>query len=160
MVRLLSPWFENAGKRLVKTPKFYVRDSGLFHALLGLRDAKALFQHPKLGASWEGFALEETLRRTGDREAYFWNTQGGAELDLLVSVRGERIGFEFKYADAPAMTRSLQVAKADLKLHRAFVVHPGPKSYALNGWAQALSIEDLLTLKPGGAHPPINALPA
>ena len=103
----------------------------------------ALEAHPKLGASWEGFALEETLRVTGDREAYFWNTQGQAELDLLVFIRGKRYGFEFKYADAPVVTKSLCVAHDDLKLKRAFIVHPGNKSYPLNSWAEAVAIRDL-----------------
>lgn len=143
VVRTLPPWFENLGKRQVKSPKVYLRDSGLLHSLLGLSTFAALEGHPKLGASWEGFALEEVLRRTGDREAYFWHTQGGASIDLMVFVGGERYGFEFKYADAPAVTRSLRVAHADLKLRRVFVVHPGSKSYPLEEWAEAVSIADL-----------------
>jgi predicted AAA+ superfamily ATPase len=120
----------------------YLRDSGLLHSLLGIPSFTALEAHPKLGASWEGFALEEILRVTGEREAYFWNTQGGAELDLLVFINGQRTGFDFKYADAPAVTKSLQVAKEDLRLNQAFVVHPGPKSYPLNDRAEALSLQD------------------
>src|SRR5437867_6338640 len=143
VMRQLPPWFENIGKRQVKSPKVYLRDSGLLHALLGIPSFAALEEHPKLGASWEGFALEQVVGRTGDREAYFWNTQGGAELDLLVFIKGHRFGFEFKYADAPAVTKSLLVARADLKLRQAFVVYPGKKSYALNEWAEALSIEQL-----------------
>jgi uncharacterized protein len=143
VMRQLPPWFENIGKRQVKSPKVYLRDSGLLHELLGVASFAALEAHPKLGASWEGFALEEVLRITGDREAYFWNTQGGAELDLLLFVNGQRLGFEFKYADAPSVTRSLNVACDDLKLKRAFVVHPGRKSYPLNEWAEAVAIGDL-----------------
>lgn len=143
VMRQLPPWFENLGKRQVKSPKVYLRDSGLLHELLGVPSFAALEAHPKLGASWEGFALEEVLRVTGDREAYFWNTQGGAELDLLVFVNGRRFGFEFKYADAPAVTKSLNVAHADLKLQRAFLVHPGGKSYPLNEWAEAVALGDL-----------------
>jgi len=143
VMRQLPPWFENVGKRQVKSPKVYSRDSGLLHSLLGIPSFAALEAHPKLGASWEGFALEEVLRMTGDREAYFWNTQSGAELDLLVFINGHRFGFEFKYADAPTVTKSLQVAWSDLKLRQVFLVHPGKKSYALNEWAQALSVEDL-----------------
>ena len=101
MVRQLQPWFENLGKRQVKAPKVYVRDSGVLHALLGLTTFADLESHPKVGASWEGFVIEQILRRTGDRDAYFWATPSGAELDLLVFVRGRRIGFEVKYADAP-----------------------------------------------------------
>jgi hypothetical protein len=143
VMRQLPPWFENIGKRQVKSPKVYLRDSGLLHELLGVPSFAALEAHPKLGASWEGFALEEVLRITGDREAYFWHTQGGAELDLLLFVNGQRLGFEFKYADAPSVTRSLNVARDDLKLKRAFVVHPGRKSYPLNKWAEAVAIGDL-----------------
>lgn len=143
VMRQLPPWFENLGKRQVKSPKVYLRDSGLLHELLGIASFAALEAHPKLGASWEGFALEEVLRVTGDREAYFWNTQGGAELDLFVFLNGQRYGFEFKYADAPAVTKSLEVARRDLKLKRAFIVHPGRQSYPLNAWADAVGIAAL-----------------
>jgi len=145
VMRQLPPWFENLGKRQIRSPKVYLRDSGLLHALLGLPSFAALEAHPKLGASWEGFALEEVLRLTGDREAYFWNTQGAAELDLLVFISGQRIGFEFKYADAPMVTKSLQVAQEDLKLSHVFIVHPGSKSYPLNEWAEAVSLPDVRT---------------
>ena len=143
VMRQLPPWFENLGKRQIKSPKVYLRDSGLLHALLGVPSFAALEGHPKLGASWEGFALEEVLRATGDREAYFWNTQGGAELDLLVFVQGQRYGFEFKYADAPSVTKGLRVAREDLQLRRALLVHPGAKSYPLEDWAEAVAIGDL-----------------
>jgi len=143
VMRQLPPWFENISKRQVKSPKVYLRDSGLLHELLGVSSFAALEAHPKLGASWEGFALEEVLRTAGDREAYFWNTQGGAELDLLVFLNGRRFGFEFKYADAPAVTKSLTIARQDLKLNRAFIVHPAAKSYPLNDWTEALAIGDL-----------------
>jgi len=145
VMRQLPPWFENIGKRQIKSPKVYLRDSGLLHELLGISSFAALEAHPKLGASWEGFALEEVLRVTGDREAYFWHTQGGAELDLLLFVNGKRFGFELKYADAPVVTKSLHVARHDLKLTRALVVHPGGKSYPLNRWAEAVAIHDLRT---------------
>lgn len=140
VMRQLPPWFENLGKRQIKAPKVYLRDSGLLHTLLGIPSFSSLEGHPKLGASWEGFALEEVLRATGDREAYFWNTQGVAELDLLVFLGGQRYGFEFKYADAPSVTKSLRIAREDLKLRRAFLVHPGEKSYPLEPWAEAVSI--------------------
>jgi uncharacterized protein len=143
VMRQLPPWFENLGKRQVKSPKVYLRDSGLLHALMGIQSFTALESHPKLGASWEGFALEEVLRVTGSREAYFWHTQGLAELDLLVFVGGRRFGFEFKYADAPTLTKSLRVAREDLKLRRVFVVHPGAKSFPLEDWAEAVSIRRL-----------------
>jgi hypothetical protein len=143
VMRQLPPWFENLGKRQVKSPKVYLRDTGLLHSLLGIPSFAALEAHPKLGASWEGFALEEVLRVTGDREAFFWSTQGVAELDLLVFVAGQRIGFEFKYADAPGVTKSLQVAHDDLGLTRAFIVHPGTKSYPINDWCETVAIRDL-----------------
>jgi predicted AAA+ superfamily ATPase len=143
VMRQLPAWFQNLGKRQVKSPKVYVRDSGLLHALLGIPSFAALEAHPKLGASWEGFVLEEVLRVTGDREAYFWNTQSGAELDLLVFIAGERHGFEFKYADAPAITRSMRVARDDLALQSLTIVHPGARSYRLESWCEAVAIADL-----------------
>lgn len=143
VMRQLPPWFENISKRQVKSPKVYLRDTGILHERLGVLSFSALESNPKLGASWEGFALEETLRITGDREAYFWNTQGGAELDLMVFINGRRFGFEFKYADTPKVTRSLKVAHADLSLERVFIIHPGKESYPLNNWAESLAIGDL-----------------
>jgi len=143
VIRQLPPWFENLGKRQVKSPKIYLRDSGLLHELLGIASISALEAHPKLGASWEGLALEEVLRVTGDREAYFWNTQGEGELDLLVFVDGRRLGFEFKYADVPAVTRSMSIARDDLKLYRLLVVHPGKRSYPLDSWVEAVALADL-----------------
>ena len=142
-MRQLPPWFENLGKRQVKSPKVYLRDSGLLHSLMGIPTFEFLESHPKLGASWEGFAMEEVLRVTGDREAYFWSTQSGAELDLLVFCLGQRFGFEFKYADAPAVSKSLQIARQDLRLSRAFIVVPGAESYPLNDWAEVVSIRNL-----------------
>jgi predicted AAA+ superfamily ATPase len=145
MMRQLQPWFGNVGKRIVKSPKVYFRDTGLVHSLLRLPDAHSLAGHPKLGASWEGFALEQVLRMTGDRDAYFWATQGGAELDLLISGRGwRRYGFEFKYGDAPRMTKSMHVALADLGLERLFVVHPGPHAYPLHDRAEAVPLAQLV----------------
>jgi hypothetical protein len=129
VVRQLQPWFQNLGKRVVKSPKVYVRDSGLLHALLGIADFRGLEGHPKLGASWEGFVVDEILRLTGERQAWFWGTQGLSEIDLLVRWRGRLLGFEMKYKDAPAMTKSLHVAMQDLKLDQAFIVYPGQSSY-------------------------------
>lgn len=143
LVRQLQPWFENLGKRQVKAPKVYIRDSGLLHALLGLDSFHALEGHHKLGASWEGFALEQVLRITGDREAYFWATHAGAELDLLVNWRGQRWGFEFKYSDAPVMTKSVHVALADLKPERIFVVYPGTDTYPMHERVEALPLSQL-----------------
>lgn len=143
VMRQLPPWHENLAKRQVKSPKVYVRDSGILHALLGLPDLGALESHPKLGASWEGFALEQVLAFAGEREAYFWATPAGAELDLLVFSRGKRFGFEFKYAQAPAATKSLHVAMKDLALEKAFVVHPGTESFPLSDRIDALALRDV-----------------
>jgi len=132
MVRALPPWFENLKKRQVKAPKVYLRDSGTLHALLHLTTLEDVQGHPKLGASWEGFALEHILSCLGARESYFWATHNGAELDLLVMSGGKRFGFEMKYGDAPGLTRSMRVALQDLELHRLWVVYPGSESYDLD----------------------------
>lgn len=132
VVRQLPPWFENVGKRTVKAPKIYVRDSGLLHSLLNLPSHHTLLGHPKLGASWEGFALEQVLAFVNTRHAYFWGTHAGAELDLLVMLNGKRYGFECKYADAPGTTKSMRVALADLNLAHLWVVYPGAERYVLD----------------------------
>jgi predicted AAA+ superfamily ATPase len=143
MVRQLAPWHENLGKRQVKAPKIYLRDSGLLHCLMRQTAFADLEAHPKLGASWEGFALEQVLSITGDRDAYFWATHGGAELDLLVNWGGKKYGFEFKYGDAPSMTKSMHTVLNDLKLERLFVVHPGKDSYVMNDQTEAVAITEL-----------------
>jgi hypothetical protein len=143
LVRQLQPWFENLGKRQVKAPKIYVRDSGLLHTLLGLDSFHALEGHPKLGASWEGFALEQVLRVTGEQQAYFWATHSGAELDLLVNWHGKRWGFEFKYSDAPVMTKSMHIALVDLKLERIFTIYPGKEAYPMHERVEALPLAQL-----------------
>ena len=140
VVRQLQPWYENLGKRQVKAPKVYVRDPGLLHALLGIDSASALRAHPKVGASWEGFVLEELIGLAGERDAYYWRTQAGAELDLLLVSRGRRIGVEVKYADAPAMTRSMHACIESLKLDRLYVVYPGSDTYALRPDVEVLSL--------------------
>jgi predicted AAA+ superfamily ATPase len=132
MVRIVPPWFENIGKRQVKAPKIYVRDSGIFNALLQLRTQDDMQSHPKLGASWEGFALEQVLSALDARDPNFWATHAGAELDLLLMTGGRRIGFEFNFGDAPARTRSMLVAIQDLKLDRLFVVYPGDQEYEID----------------------------
>ena len=132
MIRQLPPWFENTGKRLVKAPKVYFRDTGILHALLGLETQRAVQSHPKLGLSWEGFALEEVIRRAcAEREAYFYKTHGGAELDLLLLRNGKRYGFECKYHDAPRPTRSIHQVIQDLDLERVWIVYPGSTAYPL-----------------------------
>lgn len=147
MVRQLPPWFENMGKTVVKSPKFYIRDSGLLHALLNIRSMDELRRHPKLGASWEGFALEQIIRISGQsRNAFFWATHSGAEIDLMINMRGERWGFEVKFSDAPRKTKSMTLATKDLKLDRVYVVYPGMQSYFIDDRTQALPLMDLKNL--------------
>ena len=140
MLRVLPPWFENLGKRLVRSPKIYLRDSGILHFLLGLEDRRELPLHPRYGASWEGFALEQTLLAHGEREAYFYGTQRGAELDLLLLRHGRRWGFEFKCADGPRTTRSMHVVIDDLGLEHLWVVYPGDRQYPLTAAITALPL--------------------
>jgi len=140
MVRQLPPWHENLSKRQVKSPKLYIRDSGLLHTLLSLTDRHAVTGHPKLGASWEGFALEQVLRFTDTRDVYFWGTHGGAELDLLIMSGGRRIGFEAKWTDAPRSTRSMLSALADLQLDHLWVVHAGDRRFPIKQDITALPL--------------------
>ena len=147
MLRQLPPWFENLGKRLVKAPKVYFRDSGLLHALLRLRDERELQTYPRLGFSWEGFAIEEVIRRLdADRDAYFYRTHAGAELDLLIARGGRRYGFEMKYTDAPTMTKSMRVVLEDLRLEHLWVVFPGRRAFQLSKKVTALPLAQLNTL--------------
>lgn len=148
VVRQMPPWFENIAKRQVKAPKVYIRDSGLLHALLSLRTRRSLMGHPKYGASWEGFALEQVLSVARPPEAYFWGTHGGAELDLFFVTDGKRLGFEFKCSDAPRLTKSMRVAVEDLRLDRLLVVYPGRRSYRLERKVEALSILDIASALP------------
>ncbi len=146
VMRRLPAWHGNLGKRLVKAPKTYLRDSGLLHSLLGIDNLEALQGHPKLGASWEGFALEQILSMTGDRGAYFWGTHGGAELDLLLEAKGRLWGVEFKYADAPKLTASMRSALSDLNLEKLWVVHPGMESYPLADKVDVFGLDQLPSL--------------
>lgn len=145
MVRQLSPWHENISKRQVKAPKLYFRDTGLLHALLGVHTRDALESHPKLGASWEGFAIESVIRELALRseEAFFWATHSGAELDLLTFVDGKRHGFEAKRSDAPTMTKSMHSALADLRLEHLWVVYPGSDAIRLHERVTAIGLGQL-----------------
>ncbi len=143
MVRQLQPWFENLKKRQVKSPRVYIRDSGVLHALLAIDTPDALAGHPKIGGSWEGFVVEQVIACANSRDIYFWSTHSGAELDLLVFKSGMRLGFEIKYTDAPRTTKSMRISMADLKLDRLLVVHPGTESYPLDTGIEALSIHDV-----------------
>ena len=143
-VRQLQPWFANLGKRQVKAPKIYVRDTGLLHELLGISDPAALARHPKSGASWEGFALDQILRIARPDAAYFWATHAGAELDLLMLKDGRRVGVEFKRADAPQMTPSMRIALQDLGLDALYVVYPGERRYRLADRVEAVPLAALI----------------
>jgi hypothetical protein len=147
VVRQLQPWFENLGKRVVKSPKVYVRDSGLLHALLGIPGFPALQGHPKLGASWEGFVIEQILSWAGERNAYFWATHSRAELDLMVLAKGKRWGFEVKYQDAPTITKSMRIAMQDLKLERLWVVYPGQTGYPMDEKIECVSLAQLSQIR-------------
>lgn len=142
MVKRLLPWFSTIGKRLVKRPKVYVRDSGIFHSLLGVADEASLLTHPKLGASWEGFVIEQILRVLGDEPAYFHAVHSGAELDLYLPERGW--GIEIKHADAPRRSRSMTVVMEDLKLQHLWVVVPGSRGYELGDHMQVVGLSTLL----------------
>lgn len=144
MVRQLQPWHENLAKRQVKAPKIYFRDTGLLHALLGIRTLPQLLAHPLSGASWEGFALEQVLRIAQPDQAYFWATHQGAELDLLLLKDDRRIGVEFKRSDAPKLTPSMRIAMDDLKLDALYVVYPGQHRYVLAPRVEAVPLTALL----------------
>jgi predicted AAA+ superfamily ATPase len=147
MIRQLPPWFENLGKRQVKAPKIYVRDSGLLHALLGIGTPRDLEHHPKVGASWEGYAVEEVLKALRPDDAYFWATHQGAELDLLLFKNGRRIGVECKRADAPTLTASMRITIADLKLDELRVVYPGEKQYSLTKKVEVVPLAQMVGAK-------------
>lgn len=143
MVRALTPWYENLKKRQVKSPKIYIRDSGVLHALLELASFKALSGHPKMGSSFEGFVIEQIFARLDTRNASFWATHAGAELDLLLNLSGKRYGIEVKYGDAPGTTRSMRVALKDLGLAHLWVVYPGSEAYQLDDRISVLPVSSL-----------------
>ncbi len=143
MVRVLQPWYANLNKRQVKSPKIYFRDTGLLHYLLGIRSELDLQTHPKSGASWEGYAIEETIKITAPDEIYFWATHNGAELDLLLLKNGRRIGVECKRVDAPRLTPSMRTALEDLELDQLFVIYPGNLIYPLADKVNALPISSI-----------------
>jgi predicted AAA+ superfamily ATPase len=145
MVRQLQPWFANISKRQVKAPKIYFRDSGILHSFLGVDNPADLAAHPKLGASWEGFALEEVIRSqaVGEGEVFFWASHGGAELDLLLLRGSRRIGYEIKYTSRPALSKSVQIAGEDLKLDRVDIVYPGEKTFPVARNVRAVGLAAL-----------------
>lgn len=146
MIRQLAPWYENISKRQVKSPKMYIRDSGIFHSLIGVENKKALMFHPKLGPSWEGFAVESIIRfhQADAGDCYFWSTHAGAELDLLIFEADRRVGFEIKHTDSPRMTRSLRIAQRDIKLDALHVVYPGTEQFPLDERVQAVGLQVLV----------------
>jgi predicted AAA+ superfamily ATPase len=155
VVRVLRPFHENLAKRQVKSPRVFIADSGLLHALLGIASRADLDSHPKLGASWEGFIVQQVITRLGAQrdECYFWRTQDGAEIDLIVIRGRQRLGFEVKRTDAPRLTPSIHIALADLKLDRIDLVHAGLETFALSPKVRALSaarlLDDLAPLRAG-----------
>ncbi|HHD63488.1 MAG TPA: DUF4143 domain-containing protein, partial [Desulfobulbaceae bacterium] len=142
MVRHLQPWYENISKRQVKAPKIYFQDSGILHSLLDIPDRHYLMGHPRLGASWEGFALEQILQVTGPIEPYFWSTYSGAKIDLFFSKKGKRYGVEIKFNEAPKITKSMHVTLTDLGLSHLYVIYPGTVSYPVAENISVISLAD------------------
>ena len=151
VLRQLQPWHANLGKRQIKAPKVYVRDSGILHQLLGLESEKALLSHPKVGASWEGFVIEQVLASEPHDDAWFWGTHQGAEIDLVLRRSGRLYGVECKRADAPRMTPSIRVALDDLGLERVAIVYPGTQRFAIAERVEAVPLESLA--EPGALFP-------
>jgi predicted AAA+ superfamily ATPase len=129
MVHQLQPWHENIAKRQVKSPKIYLRDSGIVHTLLNIVDMHSLWGHPRIGASWEGFALSQFIQIVRPFQLYFWSTHSGAELDLFFFHQGHRFGVEFKFNEAPKITKSMRFALNDLSLQHLWIIYPGQHQY-------------------------------
>lgn len=148
LVRTLSPWHYNTKKRLIKSPKIFFRDSGLFHQLMGIEDRRQLDVHPKLGASWEGFALEQVIEHLelGDDEVFFWGVHTGAELDMVFQRKGKLWGVEVKYDEAPTRTKSMVSAREELSLAHLWVVHPGEGVHAIDRSITAVGVRALHAL--------------
>jgi predicted AAA+ superfamily ATPase len=146
MIRQLQPWFENITKRQVKSPKIYFRDTGILHTLLSIGKQEELLKNPKLGASWEGFALESIIRvhQLTHEECFFWAIHEQAELDLICKIHGNSIGFEFKWADAPKLTKSVLTACSILNLHHCFIIYPGAKSFSLHEKVSVIGLQEYL----------------
>lgn len=149
MMRTLQPWFENIKKRQIKTPKIYFRDSGIFNALNGIKALTELAKNPKIGALWEGFALEQIIYglELRSEDCYFWSTHNEAEIDLFTFKNGKRLGFECKYTDHPKITKSMNIAREDLRLDHLYVVFPGKKTFPLQENITACGIDELQTLR-------------
>lgn len=143
LVRQLPSWHTNLKKRQVKSPKIYFRDSGLLHFLLGIRSGLELETHPKFGASWEGYVIEEVSKAIKPDQAYFWATHNGAELDLLIIKNGRKFGVECKRVDAPRLTPSMHIALEDLQLDHLAVIYPGDRRYPLADRITAVPLDVL-----------------
>jgi predicted AAA+ superfamily ATPase len=143
MIRQLQPWHENIGKRQLKSIKIYLRDSGILHSLLGLTDQHSLFGHPQVGASWEGFALEQVYRILDLKEAFFWATHSGVEIDLLYFHRGRRYGIEIKFNEAPKVTRSMRIAQEELGLDHLWIIYPGEHRYPVDKKISVWPLQDV-----------------
>jgi uncharacterized protein len=143
MVRQLQPWYQNLSKRQVRAPKIYLRDSGLLHSLLNIQDIHGLLGHPKVGASWEGFVIEQVVQIISPAETYFWATHNGVELDLLFFYKGKRYGVEVKFNEAPEITHSMQTASYDLDLAHLWIIYPGKESYQVEKKISVYPLERL-----------------
>ena len=148
MVRQLQPWYENIGKRQVKAPKIYLRDSGLLHSLLSLSGHYELMGHPRLGASWEGFAIEQILQAVRPQEAFFWSTYSGAEIDLFLFHEGKRQGFEVKFNEAPGISKSMRMTLNDLALEHLWLIYPGETRYPVDDHITVLPLSEIFELFP------------
>lgn len=146
IVRQLQPWFENISKRQVRSPKIYLRDSGLLHSLLNITDMQVLYGHPKVGASWEGYAIEQVLSILNLQDAYFWGTHSGSELDLMFFHKGKRYGIEAKFSEAPEITRSMYTALQDLQLARIWVIYPGNREYPVHDRVTVITLKQIVNL--------------
>ena len=147
MVRQLQPWYENIGKRQVKAPKIYLRDSGILHGLLNLPDLHSLSGHPRVGASWEGFALEQTLQTIKPPQAFFWATHGGAEIDLFFLYRGRRYGIECKLNEAPTVTKAMRIALETLRLDHLWLIYPGQHKYDVHEKISVWPLQEIAKIK-------------
>lgn len=146
MIRQLQPWHENIGKRQIKSPKIYFRDSGLLHNLLGLGDMHSLLAHPRIGASWEGFVIEQALQILRPSGAFFWRTHTGSEADIFFIHAGKRYGLEVKFTEAPVLTKSMLTALEELGMDHLWIIHPGKHSYRVHKKITALQVQELPAL--------------
>ncbi len=151
MVRVLPPWFENMKKRQIKSPKLFIRDTGILHTLLSLQDQMSVLGHPKSGASWEGFAIEQLISIKQLKNIYFWGTHAGAELDMLAFHSGKRYGFEFKLSDAPGMTRSMHTALNDLSLEHIWIIYPGRDTYPVHKKVTVIPLHKTVSIPVGAS---------